>query len=47
MIASEPKNGRQYGFNTRRSLPQYWTLAMTTVNGKGESDCSVVEPTFP
>jgi len=45
-IRANPQNGRRYGFDFTVNLPRYWTIGMTAVNGRGESECEVPEPTF-
>ena len=47
VIDSEPIGSREYGFNVRTSLPRFWTIALTAVNGKGHSACRVEQPVFP
>lgn len=46
-IESDPKAGRTYGFTMGVSIPENWTIAIQTANGKGTSDCIMDGPVFP
>lgn len=43
-LTSNPRGGKDYGFDVAIALPDGWTLGITARNGKGESPCVVNAP---